>query len=256
MLLYFSEDIGFNELRAPDLLKGAKFEVPKNQTGSISVCRFDSKHNHRPAYSVCLSNLIAENGTLGIFKTALHKTVRIRDLEIRLHRYPFSKTGRNPNKQVPSSTVPVEGTVEDLKKLIKESSETLRNPEDQWRINSVDLSNASEVQINGFGYKIFSEGNLCLSITSKRAIASHKHSYIELRGHVEITTGQGNTLESNFVKWDVDKHHFVVKGSYVLNREGLQEMGKGVCVDWRLNVLGAKNVKSVQKEKSQWFAKL
>jgi lipopolysaccharide assembly outer membrane protein LptD (OstA) len=127
---------------------------------------------------------------------------------------------------------------------------------DGWRVTNIDLSNVSEVRINNFDYQVFYEDDLFLSIQSKRAMASYKHSGIVLRGHVIIKTADGSTLESNYVKWDIENQHFTVNGIYVINRNGVKTTGRNISVDAQLNNVKGQNAKVKRKEAEKCFAKL
>jgi hypothetical protein len=52
---------------------------------------------------------------------------------------------------------------------------------------------------------------------------------------VIVKAEDGSVLESNCVKWNVRKHHFVADGNYLLTRNGNKIHGKSICVDDRLN---------------------
>jgi lipopolysaccharide assembly outer membrane protein LptD (OstA) len=110
---------------------------------------------------------------------------------------------------------------------------------DGWRIN-IDLSNTSEVCVANFDYKVFYDGALLLKVRSKRATTSNKcPDEVTLRGHVTISTGDGTTLESNCVIWDIPKQQFTVDGTYFLTRNGKKIRGKDICVDDKLNIVQA-----------------
>lgn len=234
------------EIHEPD------FRVPKNQLGAVSYTRCEPKENYRPIYSVCFKNLRVENNTLGIFKTALHKVMKIKGLKLELCQY----SSGNPTTTTPD-IYPVYGEqIADVKVLIKQIIYKLTSPKDGWRVKNIDIGNVSEVHINNFDYTVLYDDELFFTIQSKKAIVSYKYSGVILRGHVTIKTADGSTLESNYVKWDIEKQHFSVNGIYILNRDGVKTTGKDICVDVQLKNVKAQHAKSQQKEDQECFAKL
>lgn len=245
---------------------------PGNQIGALSYTRCDSKENSRPVYSVHFKNLRADNNKFGIFKTGLHKVVKIQDLQLRFYRYTPKVTSitRLNNSKSPKTTAggssklctttitdispDPEDITTDVRALVG-IVDKLTHLKNGWRVD-IDLSNVSKVRVNNFDYKVFYDGDLSFDVQSKRIIASDKQSEVVLRGHVTIKTADGSTLESNCVKWDIKNQHFTVNGVYVLNRNGVRTTGKGICVDAQLNVLKEEHVRSERKEKKRCLAKL
>ena len=247
--------------------------LPKNQIGTLSYIRRDPKENGRPIYSIHFNKLLAENNHLGIFKTGLHKVVKIRGLGLRLYQYGPTETkpaarpnhnksptivransGKSDRTKMANIPIVLEDIGTDVQALIK-FVDNLIKPQSGWLIN-IDLSNVSEVLVNDFDYQVFCDGDLFLAIESKRAIASYKHSALVLRGHVTITAADGGTLECNHAEWYTKKEQFKIDGIYVLNRNGVKTTGKNICVDTQLNLAGAQHTKSKQWETQKCFAKL
>jgi hypothetical protein len=274
ILIIVSTNNKLNTLYNDAVSRGPEFRLPKNQIGALSYTRSDPEENHRPIYSVAFKNLRVENNTLGIFETALHKVVKIRDLELRFYRYPPPKvtttTELNHSKSlkttVAGSSQPCTTTIPDIlfipeditadaRALIKNIIRKLITSVDGWRVN-IDFGNVSEVRVNNFHYKVFYDDDLFFAIQSKRAIVSYKQSGVVLRGHVTIKSADGSTLESNHIMWDVKKQHFSVNGLYTLNRGGIKTMGKDICVDAQLNNVKVKRAEFKQKEDQKCLAKL
>lgn len=253
ILIIFAGTNELNTLYSDFVNCGPELRPPRNQLGAISYIRWDPEENHRPVYSVCFKNLRAENNKLGIFKTALHKVVKIRDLTLESYQYSSGKTTATTTPDI----YPVyEETIADAKALIKQILYKLINPMDGWRVRNIDFGNVSEVHINNFDYKVLYDDELFFAIQSKRATASYKHSGVVLRGHVTIKTADGSTLESNYIKWDIKKQHFSVNGIYVLNRDGVKTTGRDICVNAQLKSVKAQHAKFNQKEEQKCFAKL
>lgn len=224
---------------------GPDLRPPRNQTGAFNYRRWDPNENYRPISSVHFENFGSENNKLGFFKTALHKVVKIRDLELKFYRY-------NQGKVTAATTTDIfpipEGITADTRVLVKRLMRRLTTLTDGWRVNNIDLGNVSELRINNFDYQVFHDGNLFFATQSKRAIVSHGHSGVVLQGHAKITIADGSTLESNYIKWDVKKQHFSVNGVYVLKRGGIITTGKGICVDAQLKSVNGQHAKSERKE--------
>ncbi len=209
-----------------------ELRLPTNQMGAFRYRCYNSKETGSPLHSASFENLLVENNNFGFFKTALHKMVKIQHLELAFYRYPTAepptKTFGGDTLTVPENAfTPLENLVNDIDNLIK--------PTDGWRLD-IDLSNVSEVLIANFDYKEFYDGTLLLGVQSKRATVSNKHpDVVILRGHVIVKAEDGSVLESNCVKWDIRKHHFIADGTYFLTHNGNKIHGKSICVDDRLN---------------------
>ncbi len=243
--------------------------LPKNQMGAFSYWRCDSKENGRPVHSISFGSLLVENNSFGIFKTATHKVVKIRNLELTFHRYTPPNITSSTNlssKKIAETTACTQGeysvttTTPDVSIVPEDTFTTYRgellndiynliNPKGRWRIN-IDLSNTSEVCVTNFDYKVFYDGAPLLSVRSRKATTSNKHpDVVTLHGHVTVKAVDGSTLESNCVTWDARKHHFTVDGTYFLSRNGKKIWGKDICVDDKLNIVQAQIAALKEKNK-------
>jgi len=249
------------------------FRLAENQLGVLSYIRYDSENNGRPIYAVYFRNLSTENNKLGIFKTGLHKVVKIRDLSLRFYQYSPPKVnstgdldnGRTSKTTSDDSIEPTRTALSDIFFFAEDTTADVRtlkgiidplvHPKDGWRIN-IDLSNVSEVCVSNFDCEILNDGKLFLSVQSKRASVSYKQLGLVLRGHVIISAANGSTLESNHIKWDIESQRFIVNGAYVLNRDGIKITGKNMCFDVQLNVLGDLQAKYERKRRDGCIAKL
>ena len=210
-----------------------ELRLPTNQMGAFSYRCYNSKETGSPLHSASFENLLVENNNFGFFKTALHKMVKIQHLELAFYRYPTAepptKTFGGDTLTVPENAfTPLENLVNDIDNLIK--------PTDGWRLD-IDLSNVSEVLIANFDYKVFYDGTLLLGVQSKRATISNKSpDEVILRGHVIVKAEDGSVLESNCVKWDIRKHHFIADGTYFLTHNGNKIHGR--CIRVCLQTIG------------------
>jgi len=227
---------------------GPKLRVPGNQIRGLRYTCMDPKEDGRPIYSIYFKSLLTENNRLGIFKTGLHKAVKVRGLELEFYHHTTSAS-----KPAYSPIVP-EYITTDLQEITN-SVNSLIYVKNGWRIN-IDLGNVSEVLVNDFSYKVFQDGESFFAIKSKKAIASYKLSELVLRGHVSIITANGSTLECNHAEWDTKKEYFNIVGTYVLSRNNEKSMGRDICVDTQLNPVKTQQAKINQKEAQRCFAKM
>jgi len=249
ILIIISANNELNTLYDDALSHASELRAPKNQIGALSYIRWDPEQNYRPVYSVCFKNLLAENSNLGIFKTALHKVVKIQDLQLKFFQY----SSHSP--LILSDTFPVLKDILPDAKGLRKLVEWMKSRSKGWAVNFV-LGNVSEVRVKNFDYKIFYDDDLFFAVQSKRATASYRHSGIVLRGHVIITTADGSTLETNYVKWDIENQLFTAKGIYVINRNGVKTAGRNICVNTELNDIKPQHTKFKQKEDKECFAKI
>jgi len=243
----------------------------KNEIRGLSFTKHVPQQNGRAVYSVHFKNLRAENNRLGIFKSAIHKIVKIQDLDIEFKRYSFSEdTAATELKGSKSSIAtaephgdlhladgrdacifPEEATSNEISRVITEIA-SLKN---RWHID-IELGNVSEVLVNNFDYKVLYDGELFFGIHSKTATASGKQRGLLLRGHATVKAADGSILESNCIKWDTKKGYFVTDGIYVLSHNGTKTTGKNACFDIQLNNIEARQAAFNQKEDGKWVARL
>jgi hypothetical protein len=233
------------------------FDLPSNQIAAFRFVRYNPEKNNKPYFSFSFDNLLVENNKLGIFKSALHRVVRISNLDFKTCQYPENNPitpARNRSEEDLQDLPSTNNIFSQARCFI----EQLLDKQDGWGIDlNITFANVSELVINNFSYSLFSENDLVLSIQSKRAIASYSSSGLILRGHVIIKTGRGDVLEGNHIKWDIDNNTFAVQGVYALNQNGTVKSGKDVTLDHALNeIIPEQTVKCYQKEEPKCFAKL
>lgn len=101
LFLSLGEKRAFETLRRDGYGPAIRLQPPDNQTGPVSYSSWDPKKNHRPIRSISFSNLISENGRLGIFKTALQKVVKLQDLKLSFYRYGTLRLPRQGQPVLP-----------------------------------------------------------------------------------------------------------------------------------------------------------
>ncbi|MDD5327118.1 MAG: hypothetical protein PHY02_04800 [Phycisphaerae bacterium] len=244
ILIIVSSNNELNKLYHDAVSHGLEFKLPKNRIGTLSYVCSDPEENHRPVYSISFGGLLVENNNFGLFETAVHKIVKIQDLELAFYKYTppniTSNTNLSSKKNTAAPDIPTvpEGPFPYAGELLDNISNSI-NPMNGWRIN-IDISNTSEVCVTNLDYKVFCDGAALLSVRSRRAVVSSRRpDVVILRGHVIVKAVDGSILESNRVIWDIRKHHFTTDGTYFLTRNGRKIRGKDICVDDKLNIVQA-----------------
>jgi len=211
---------------------------PQRQTGHFFVRRLDD--HHRPAFYLGWRNLSAENGRLGIFKTPLHKTLVIEDLEIRLHHYsPLGTDGGDP----PSLTEAVRGLKGGLGREF--AGLTMHGP-------LAEVNRATKVIVRGLDYRLFQDDRLDLRVQCRNAVVSTSATEVTLRGGVRIQAADGGGLMSNCVLWDIERNCFSIPGTYVLDCGGVPVYGRGLRCDHRLRISVVHEVHG-KEGKNRWI---
>jgi hypothetical protein len=205
---------------------------PENQISGFTCYRYDPCTN-KLCFEARIGTLGTENATVGIFRTAAAREIKVKDL-----RLFFCRSSASSAPAVLEYSALPESSA-DSKNVLGVILSRLAYAKDRWGVN-IDLSNPVNVTIDNFDCRIFDNDTLLLSIKSRRAELDSGRPQVILRGHVVIIT-DGATLESNYIKWDIQKQQFTADGTYFLRRGESKIAGKGICVDNNLNVADAKN---------------
>lgn len=224
--------------------------------GDLSYVHRDISQDGSLSFSVSFSLLEVANGQLGVFRSALHKVVGVRDLRVCFFGYGsdcgkgLGGEGDVGGRVAFGGDNSIEGDVfagtrslaakvllgvannAGIQSMPMMSRAVVKNDS---RVDFVDFSNTSEVRVIGFDCEFLVDGEGVLGISSKRASISYRlPESISLRGHATIRTSDGIVLESNSVKWRVSDGVFSIDGRYVLTRDGVKTTGNGICLDERL----------------------
>jgi len=251
---------------APDgpVFGTADLTVGRNETGRFSLRRLDAQAGYQPAFYLAWENLQGANGQLGLFKTALHKTIIIEGLEAKFYHYPGNETDGNsgtaglqdrPARGRSSFLSPAaygasrlleSDSRGDGAKVAYPTSPTqmlhvleyeLRGGLEGIEVENsllIDVSNATKVVIRNLDYGFFEGKTLVLGVTCSRATVSQSGSEMVLQGRVAIAAGNNSRLVSNRVRWDLKRNIFTVPGSFLINRNGTLVRGRGIRCDHRL----------------------
>jgi len=231
----------------PALSLPAQSASPKSALGPIRYTQWDPQQDHRLRMSVSLDDLTVRPGSLGLFKTGLFKIVQVRSLQVRKYEYPSDPAAPGFEMDSESTAFRAMGLEDrDLAiGILRGESESFRPVHGiQIRIDRPDVSDAGQLLVENFDYRIFFEGRPRLSIRSKRAFASWEESGILLRGGVVITADDGPTVRSNRIRWDPRNHLFSVADNYLLTQGRSQTAGKKIFLDEQLHIIDAAKAES------------
>ncbi len=219
-----------------------------NGTGAFSARRLDADAGYQPAFSLGWKNLHAESGRLGVFKTPLHKVIRIDDLQMEFYEQdqeraeePVLRADGRQDSPADDSELAVEARFTEVFDAFRDEFGARTRGMSMDSPFPVDLSNVSKVIVAGLNYRVLRSGQLELGIRCRNAVATG--SEIELRGTVLIQV-RGRKLLSNYVLWDMESNRFSVPGTYILDCGGGPVRGDGVRCDRHLKPLGAPEVYS------------
>jgi hypothetical protein len=207
--------------------RGPQPPVPAaRETGAFSVRRFDPAAGHRPVFSVSWKNLRAENGRVGVFRTALSRTLAVDGLRIRSYQYSRVAEGGQGRS-------PLIQTIACLDDRLKQdfAGMKIEGP-------LADLGRATRVTVKDLDYSVLRDGQPSLDIQCRSAIVSSPGLEIVLRGGVTIKAG-GVTLASNCALWDAQTNQFRIPGAYTLNDNGIVVSGRGIRCDEHLSPIVA-----------------
>ncbi|MBN2129837.1 MAG: LPS export ABC transporter periplasmic protein LptC [Sedimentisphaerales bacterium] len=273
----------WNDDRFAGVPDGARLDMSEltvtgNETGRFSLRRLDARAGYQPAFYLAWENLQGANGQLGLFKTALHKTIIIEDLEAKFYHYPDAEADANgsavagPARHGGSFLSPAAygasrllesdsgdngadvayptSPMQMLRVLEYELGGDLEGIEVESSL-LIDVSNATKLVIRDLDYGFFEGQTLVLGITCSRATVAKAGAELLLQGRVAITAAGNSKLVSSRVHWDLKRNIFSVPGTFMINRNGTLVRGRGMQCDHRLQSLGA-NAASSEKGERKW----
>jgi hypothetical protein len=226
----------------PTLRLPAQSTSDSSAFGPIRYSRWDSQQGNRPQFSVALDGITVKPGNLGLFKTGLFKTVQVRSLQVRKYEYESDPGTQGPEMDSDAAALRTLelNNPELVKAMLGGDQEPFRLGNGmEIRVDRPDVSDAGQLLVENFDYRIFLEGRPRLSIRSKRAFASWEESGILLRGGVAITAADGPTVRSNRIRWDTRNHLFSVEDNYLLTQGSSQTAGNKIYLDEQLRIIDA-----------------
>jgi hypothetical protein len=193
-----------------------------NETGAFSARRLDPAAGHRPVFCVSWKNMRAENGQVGVFRTALSRTITIDGLQIKSYRYSRAAEDRQDE----------DALVQTIAGLGCQLQQEFAGMQIEGPL--ADVSHAAKVAVRDLHYSLIRDGQPALDIRCRSAIASAPGLQVVLRGGVIIEAAGGDTLMSNCVLWDAKMNQFSIPGAYSLSRHGVRTNGRGMHCDQQL----------------------
>ena len=206
---------------------------PQNEIRNFTCYRYDPESN-KLSFAASVGSLRAENATIGVFRTAAARAVRIRDLQLWL------SGDRQWGAMAGTAAAGAADAPAGRSAAMEDLLDGLLDARDRLGVD-IDLSNTQEVTVENLDYRVFDEDRLALRVRSKRAAVSSARQEVELRGRVTVTAHDGSTLVSNHIRWDTRRQNFTADGTYLLRRGDRQITGRGSCVDSNLNILSTKS---------------
>lgn len=222
---------------SPDALgvaRSAPIVLPlldENETGPFASWRDGVLIESQSSCKVEFDNLRAENGRLGLFRTASNKTACIDNLRV---------TCRQPSARESGVGVRLGDFCDLFAPRREEISKTSRigvlsDPHDPMQHYSIgiDLTNTTMVQIRNMVWQVRRGDRAVMEIQCRRACLQGETPYVLLQGHAIVRTPTA-TLEGNCIKMNVRDNCFVVDGHYLLTQHGRRRSGVGGCFDTEL----------------------
>ena len=205
--------------------------IDKNETGPFAAWRQDALIESQAECRVEFDNLRAENGRIGLFRTASSKTASIDNLRV---------TFRQANDREYGECVRLGDFCdlfaprrEELTKASRIGVLTRFGDSESDCTIPIDLTNTTLVQIRNMAWEIRCDGQSVMTVECRRASLQGESPYVLLQGHAVIRTPTG-LLEGNCIKMNVRDNCFVVDGHYLLTRNGHRRSGVGGCFDTEL----------------------
>jgi len=232
-------------------------DIAANHIGSFAYVAWDPEKGYRPLHSIRFDEFSTESGQLGFFKTGIYQTARITGLRLRLYSYlPDGEIQSGDNSHPGVQNTNHKDILAMIHALIRKNTVSLQDDPAECStstdmkiyVSNVDLRNVGEVKVRDFDYEFFSNNDKIVSVKSVLAHFSYAMEDIILRGHVTISSVDGDTLEGNHVCWNSQTERFRVKGNYVLMRRGNKFFGKDIVVDMHLNEIYAQQANLGKKE--------
>ena len=221
----------------------------KNEIHGFSTIVSDPANDFRPRYSLSFDNLKIINGKVGLFRTALSKQVNLGQSHINLYSYTpdLDSTASHAfdlNSALQQLAGSLPGQITEMFGSQRENREMIET-----------LLEAVRLDITDFQLNWLHDDQNQLTIQSKRAgLTALEPDRLMLRGAVSIQTPE-TIVQSNHIVWDINQQLFIVKGSYVLTRDGEKQFGLNICFDSQLNVQETRMTSLEPKGDTQCIAK-
>ncbi|HPC94604.1 MAG TPA: hypothetical protein PLU87_06665 [Sedimentisphaerales bacterium] len=203
--------------------------LERNETGALTAWRRHSSTEAAPAWRIAFDNLRAENGDLGVFKTASLKVVYVENLRAVLFADGVELSDFHallaPRRGGAWGANPL-GLFNEMEQSVAD-----------WSI-PVDMANTTEVRIKQLDWRVCQDDRTIFHVQCQHATLRSDAPRMVLRGHVTVTTPEV-VLESNWVEMDAKDECIVVPGHYSLKCGGGMRTGRCAQFSKELKPTGA-----------------
>ena len=210
--------------------------------------------NENASFSFSFDSLRTQNGSLGMFKTAMQRMVSIEGLRIGIYDRSFPDSDE---KLLTDSPLSMSRTADYISQRLAEYLVNPLDSQDDYTLTlGVDFRNIVKLFIVDLQFDHFRSGTPDLSVQSKTARTHPEQSGLLLRGHVVIDTHDGKKLQCNKVVWDMTDETFTAKGRYALDHDGMRRTGENIRLDRNLNeITVSQNTSMNNKEMQKCYAR-
>jgi hypothetical protein len=205
---------------------------PDNEYGAVSLHYYNPRSPTEPDLSFRFDHLTADNARVGLFQTALCRTITLQNLSIGL--YSFTDT-REIAAAVDDSAALTTGIEQLSSRLSAYTGQWIR-PEKNVTVTLPDLSQVIQATAHNFRFDWFCDDRTRLTVQSRIAVLSaDTRGQLILKGAVQIVTPAGK-VQTNHAAWDMESRQFYIQGGYVLTQNNQKQFGRNACFDVHLNV--------------------
>lgn len=195
----------------------------RNETGALTAWRKSRSPGTAPACKVVFDNLQAENGNLGVFKTASLKVVYVDRLRATFFADPLAVGTTTELSDFHSLFAPRRNAAPGANPL--GLFDELDGLNADWSV-PVDMANTTEVRIRQLDWQVRRGDRTIFHVRCRHATLRNDTPTMVLRGHVIVATPKA-VLESNCVELNARDESIVVPGRYSLRCDGTVQTGSG-----------------------------
>ena len=223
--------------------------APVNRITDVRLFHSAPEQKGSTSFSLAFDSLTTKNGSLGLFKTALQRTVFIEGLRV----WIYDKIPPDLDKDLlTDSSFSVSKVADYISLQFADYLSNSSKGQDDYNLDlGVDFRNISKLFVMDFQFDHFLSGTPDLSVQSKTAQTVPEQSGLLLRGHVIIDTHNGKKLQCNRVVWDMTDETFTAKGRFALDYNGKTRTGENIRLDRNLNEITVSQKTSMDKKEMQ-----
>lgn len=211
--------------------------IGKEEAAFLDMAFYDKTNHFRPICSIHLDKIRSTCGTVGLFKTAAYKTIRITNCKVHIFG-DDSETDRNRQEDFLSD---LRETKEQLEHRIRSFLAGHVFSDYAILFSGSVSGNFPQLLIHGFEFRRYQADQVVLCVSGRRAVLSCRApNLLCLEGHVILKTAE-KVIECNQMDWDLSTGQFRIPGPYVLTTDHSKQYGQTLHVDCQLNKIRTKN---------------